>query len=445
MKRSSNINLTSQNAQITELKSLRNHVNACVESDVVEEGVLGQIDQMINAHYLNLHNHKIFYQEKEKTYKTYVDLPEGAKTKYKQITSSSMEKLKKKLIAHYKSIEKRVTVYGLFKMWIEERMRHNEIENATKDKFETDFARVFIASGFSSRYVDEITEEELEDWIRDIICDYKLTRKGWANVRIVLSGMFKYAKRKKMTSISISYFLSDLQLPNHMFRHTIKEDWEEVFTDEELKKIIGWITDPKYPERQNSLSNLGILLCIYTGLRGGEIAALKLTDLNNNMLRVTRTQTRHRSEEGKYLYEMRESTKGREGRRVIAVPGIAVKLIQKIGEINPNAEYLFTNPVNNKRMMSSAFTGKLKRICEYIGIPAKTLHKIRKTYASILLDAGVSEKIVTTQMGHTDITTTRGFYYKNRHSDEETIAVITNALKYPVSLLNGVDVLPENV
>ncbi len=435
MKQSSNTNLTSQNTQITELKSLRNHVNACVESDVVEEGVLGQIDQMINEHYLSLHNHRIFYQEKEKTYKTYVDLPEGSEKKYIQVTSSSLEKLQKKLIAHYKAVEMKMTVWGLYKLWLEERMRHNEIEKSTRDRFETDFTKVFIASGFASRYVEEITEDELDCWIRDIISDYHLSRKAWSNVRIILSGIFKYAKKRKMTNISISYFLSDLQLSDHMFKHRVREDWEEVFTDDELSKIVEWIMDPRNPERQNSLSNLGILLCIFTGLRAGEIVALKKSDLSNNMLRVTRTETRYKSEEGGYQYEMRESTKGRDGWRVIAVPEIAVTVIQKIASLNPEAEYLFTNRTSNRRMISSTLSDKLKRICKYLGIPVRTLHKIRKTYASILLDAGVSEKIVTSQMGHTDITTTRGFYYKNRFSEAEKIAAVTNALKYPVSLL----------
>lgn len=183
-----------------------------------------------------------------------------------------------------------------------------------------------------------------------------------------------------------------------------------------------------------------ILLCIFTGLRSGEIAALKLSDLNGSMLKVTRTQTRHKDDDGAYIYETRESTKGRDGWRVIAIPDVAVSIIEKIAAINPEAEYLFTNPGTNSRMISSTFSGKLKRICEYLGLPVKTLHKIRKTYASMLLDAGVSEKIVTSQMGHTDIATTRGFYYKNRYSEAEKIAVISNALKTQSNLLEGLKI-----
>ncbi len=141
-----------------------------------------------------------------------------------------------------------------------------------------------------------------------------------------------------------------------------------------------------------------------------------------------------------HIYETLESTKGRDGWRVIAVPDVAVSLIEKIAAINPEAEYLFTNPGTNSRMISSTFSGKLKRICEYLGLPVKTLHKIRKTYASMLLDAGVSEKIVTSQMGHTDIATTRGFYYKNRYSEAEKIAVISNALKTQSNLLEGLKI-----
>lgn len=435
MRKNSRLNLIPKNTRIAELKTLRNHVSACVTSDVVDEDVLRSIDKMINEQYLGMHNHKITYLEKQGLYMTYLDTPDGDKKLYKQVASVSLEKLKQKIVDYYKEHSNKVTIAGLFRMWLEERMRYNEIEKATRDRVESDFRRVFVASGFSGRLVDEITEDELEKWVRTIICDYQLTRKAWGNIRIILSGIFKYAKKKKMTAISISHFLSDLMLSDHMFRRSAKQDWEEVFSDAELEQIINWMLDTRHPERQTSLSNLGILLCVFTGLRAGEIVALKRTDLQGNMLRVGRTQIKHKNDEGGYSYEMRDSTKGRDGWRVIAVPETAGKLFETILKLSIDSEYLFTNPSTGKRMMASTLSEKLVRICKYLEMPLKSLHKIRKTYASILLDAGVSEKIVTAQMGHTDITTTRGFYYKNRHSDAEKIAMVTGALSFPASLL----------
>ena len=49
----------------------------------------------------------------------------------------------------------------------------------------------------------------------------------------------------------------------------------------------------------------------------------------------------------------------------------------------------------------------------------KSMHKIRKTYASCLIDEGVPESVITSQMGHTSIETTKKFYYYNHHDEEE--------------------------
>jgi integrase len=87
-------------------------------------------------------------------------------------------------------------------------------------------------------------------------------------------------------------------------------------------------------------------------------------------------------------------------------------------------------------MTTDTFSDKLERICKYVKIPIKRLHKIRKAYASMLLDAGVPESIVTNQMGHSDITTTLGYYYKDRHTDAEKVEAVSKALAFPVHLVS---------
>ena len=57
-------------------------------------------------------------------------------------------------------------------------------------------------------------------------------------------------------------------------------------------------------------------------------------------------------------------------------------------------------------------------------------HKIRKTYASVLLSSGVDEKLITSQMGHTDIAVTRDIYYFNRDSREKNKLAISRAINF---------------
>ena len=146
---------------------------------------------------------------------------------------------------------------------------------------------------------------------------------------------------------------------------------------------------------------------IVTGLRSGELCSLKFSDLSEKKLMVARTQTRHKNE-GDYDYVIREETKGRDGRRYIAIPPVVHTIIDRIRSLNPDGEYMFVSPATGKRMKAESFSDKLEKICKYIDIPVKRLHKMRRTYASMLLDAGIPESIITNQMGHTDIATTRG-------------------------------------
>ena len=424
-------------SNLAELKSIRNSLRSSDESDMMNADLLRRIDDMIDEQYLSRHNHSITYLEKAKAYKTYVDLPEGSAQRYKQIKVKSLDDLKKKLIEYYKEVETKVTVQKLFNDWLSERMAHHEIEPSTRDRFETDFSRFFIASGFSSRCIDEISARELSVWIKDMIAEHSLTKKAWSNLRCLIMGIFKYAKELGYTSFSITSFLSDLVLPDRMFRKTIRESNKEVFTDDELHKIISWIKDPEHPERMDSLSNLGILLCIFTGLRAGELSSLKFTDFTDKMLTVSRTQTRHKdTDSGSYDYSVRNETKGKDGRRKIAVPPVVHDIVLQIQRVNADSDYLFFSSRTGKLMTTDTFSDKLERICNYVKIPVKRLHKIRKSYASMLLDAGVPEIIVTKQMGHTDITTTLGYYYRDRHTDEEKVEAITKALAYPVNLVS---------
>lgn len=423
-------------SNLSVLLNVKNQLNSIAPSDTICSDALLCINNMIEKKYLERHNHSIMHLEKEGYYKTRVDLPGGETKTYKQIKCKTLNGLKKKLVEYYRMMENRPTIGKIFQEWLEDRVRHNEIMLATKDRFETDFKRYFVNTGFSEKCIAELSERELSGWIKDTIADNHLSKKAWGNIRSIISGVFKYAKELELTKISISHFLEDLRLPDRMFSHTRKMPEEEVFTDEELAEIVRWILDKDHPDRFQSLSNLGILLCIFTGLRSGELSSIKASDIQGNQLSISRAQTRYKDSSGGYVYEVIEQTKGKAGTRNVTVPDAAFRIIQQIQKINPNCEYLFTGERTHLRMKADAFSDKLARICEYLGLRVKRLHKIRKTYASMLLDAHVPDSLVTSQMGHTDITTTRSFYYRDRHSKDEKKEAITEALSSAISLVS---------
>ena len=58
------------------------------------------------------------------------------------------------------------------------------------------------------------------------------------------------------------------------------------------------------------------------------------------------------------------------------------------------------------------------------------MHKTRKTYATKLINGKVDERIVIKQLGHTDISCTKNFYYFNNKDIEEAKKQIELAVSY---------------
>ena len=79
---------------------------------------------------------------------------------------------------------------------------------------------------------------------------------------------------------------------------------------------------------------------------------------------------------------------------------------------------------DRKRIKEKAFSVKIVKICRYVGIKERSMHKARKTYATKLINGGVDESLVIKQMGHTSIDWTRNHYYFNNKSDEEAVKQI---------------------
>ena len=100
----------------------------------------------------------------------------------------------------------------------------------------------------------------------------------------------------------------------------------------------------------------------------------------------------------------------------------------KIIELNPNGEYLFEN--HGKRIRGNTFNKRLSTICDKLDIPRRSMHKIRKTYATTLIDKKVSESFIQEQMGHSDITTTRKLYYFSNEFEEEKYKQIEEAISF---------------
>lgn len=390
-------------------------LNYAVSKGIIDMSKLeAQVEDMEKNKYLEMHRYKIF---KNGSGYWCTHIPDAKRSMIKR---KSREELEDIVIKFYHDEEYAPTVRQVFEEWSKRKLDLGEIQKQTYDRYSTDFDRFF--NTIADKKIKSIDEDFLEEYVKKTIRDKELTAKAWSGMRLILLGMFKRAKKKGYTNISITDFNNDLEISKKSFKKRKMVDEEAVFNTTEQKTILEAISREK-----QTLLTLGVILAFQTGLRAGELSSLKYSDLDGNVLHVTRTEIRYKDDDNKtYIYEVRESTKGSEGHRNVVVNDETIKLIKQIRLMNPFTEYLFEK--NGKRMRGKAFSDKLVRLCKENNIYPKTIHRCRKTYCSKLIAAGLDEKLITKQMGHVNFETSEKYYHYNIFDSKETIDLITSAL-----------------
>lgn len=72
--------------------------------------------------------------------------------------------------------------------------------------------------------------------------------------------------------------MGDLDISRNSYKKVIKRDEDEVFSEEEIPKILGYL------RAENDIRSLGLLLSFETGMRIGELSALKYSDIHSKKL-----------------------------------------------------------------------------------------------------------------------------------------------------------------
>ena len=201
---------------------------------------------------------------------------------------------------------------------------------------------------------------------------------------------------------------SDIRFP----RFTISKPSRmksQVLTLEHQKQLEAYLMANMCPE------NLGIMLCLYTGMRIGEICALKWSDvdLDSCLINVDRTVLRIRNTQvrGNQLKTIivTGTPKTDSSQRVIPLPKAIGKLL-KTESKEQSADY-YVATCSTKLMEPRRYYEKYKQILRKCGITTNyTFHALRHTYATRCIENGIDPKVVSELLGHSSVTITLNRY-----------------------------------
>lgn len=197
-----------------------------------------------------------------------------------------------------------------------------------------------------------------------------------------------------------------------------------VLTDEQCHKYLQWLQDSKHPE-----DKLLVLLAVTSGLRRGEILGLRSQDVDFERKTITVRQVIKKIN---HQLVISPRPKTSTSRRTVSLPDTIIPLLKvKIRDNRLNAmqdakwqpnELLFP-AAHGLPLSLDAITQAVRRSGARAGLPAGfSLHSLRHTNATLMLEKGVNIKVVQHRLGHSNASTTLNFYSHVLPGDDERAA-----------------------
>lgn len=336
----------------------------------------------------------------------YVYLPDKEKGRIlkRKSTKAGIENV---IVAYQKEQMDNPTIEEVFNEWNDYRRDLKKIAKSSHTRMKQTFNQHF--KEFGKRKIKTVTELEIIEFLERQIPEHNLSAKSFASLKTIMRGILKRAKRKGYISFSPELLFADLDVSDKEFHKTIKEDYEVVFDENETALMLNYLKE------HCDIKNAGILLMFVTGVRIGELAALKHEDLNpeTGTIKIRRTETRY-MENGSTIYDIKDYPKTQAGVREIVVPTSYQWLVRDLYTNSPEGDFVFKE--NDKRLTTYHLRKREYYVCNQTGVYKKSPHKIRATYDSILLDANVDRRMVKDQMGHSEIKVSENNYHRNRKS-----------------------------
>ena len=392
--------------------------NGMIDLAYVQE----QIEMNKRKELLAKHPYRI-WEGKDGKWRTYLPDKEKNRKLVKRNTEQSIEDV----VAEYWKVQlENPTIREVFTEWNDRRLELKKISDSTHLRNEQIFNRHF--SEFGKRKIKSVDQEDIEEFLEEQIPEYNLTSKAFSNLKTITRGFLKRARKRKLIDFNVEELFQEMDVSDSDFHKVIHEDYEEVFDEDEMPKIMEYLIE--HPD----MSNIAILLMFVTGARIGEVVALKHSDFDGCTFKIRRTETRYKKD-GKYICEVKNFPKSHAGVRTAIIPHEYAWIAEKIQHINLFEEYVFVK--DGKRVSTHSVRMRLRRVCDKLKIYRKSPHKIRKTYGTILLDNHIDNQLIIGQMGHTNILCTENHYHRNRKGIKKKSIIISSIPEFQNKMITG--------
>ena len=243
---------------------------------------------------------------------------------------------------------------------------------------------------------DSLHEHDVQAFVLKKI-EHGLSAKSVKDILIVLKMVMKFGVKNEW----MNHYEWDIKFPVNSQPKEL-----EVLSVANHKKILNYV------QHNFTFMSLGIYISLSTGLRVGEICALKWSDINvaDGKITVQRTIERIYMVEGekKHTQLVINTPKTVNSCREIPISKELLAMVKPMKKVVNADFYVLTN--EDKPTEPRTYRNYYNRLMEKLDIPKLKYHGLRHSFATRCIEAGCDYKTVSVLLGHSNISTTLNLY-----------------------------------
>ena len=296
--------------------------------------------------------------------------------------------------------KKNMTIKYLGEQWLENK------KMTVKPSTYNNYKRLLIDHIFADigdKKYTALDKQYINDYILTLMDSGRKDGKGGLSVsmtRDIIKALRAIAKFAQL-EYGLKNICDGITMPR------IKKPEAKTLSDGERRKL------EKYLLSNQNLTNICIMLCLYTGLRIGELCGLQWKDIDfrRGCLTVCKTVQRISLGNGKTVISI-DTPKTDSSARVVYIPLFIIEMLKKFRQ-KPDI-FVLSNRI--KPTEPRTLQHKFKRILNNCKIGDISFHALRHTYATMCVEKQFDIKTLSELLGHSDVKITLNTYV---HSSEK--------------------------
>lgn len=305
---------------------------------------------------------------------------------------------------------KEKTINQITEEWKEEKKKY--VKKSTYAAYQL-LIQNHIKPYFGDLY--EVNEEKVQQFDFDKL-DAGLSEKTIRDIIIVLKMILKFGIKNGY----LEYVQIDAKFPSKQEKKDL-----DVLSKADQKKFMEHL-------RNNfTFKNLGIFICLSTGMRIGEICGLRWCDVDTveGVIKVRHTLQRIYIIEGKTRHTelLLDTPKTANSVRDIPMSSELLKMLKSLNKVVNENYYVIANDI--KPIEPRTYRNYYKKLCKQLDIPELKFHGLRHSFATRCIESKADYKTVSVLLGHSNISTTLNLYvHPNKEQKKKTIDKMLRSL-----------------